>query len=102
MQKIALAIALFTLLVAQTAFAGDAVEGKKKSMQCMACHGMKGISMIGIYPNLAGQKEQYLVKQINDFRAGVRSDASMQPMVAGLTDSDVDNLAAYYSSLKSN
>ena len=61
---------------------------------------MAGISPMGIYPNLAGQKEQYLVKQINNFRSGVRKDPSMQAMVSALTDDDVANLAAYYAGIK--
>jgi len=68
-------------------------------MTCMACHGAAGISPNGIWPNLAGQKEAYLVKQIKAFRDGVRVDPMMAPMVKALTDTDIDNLAAYYSGL---
>ena len=72
------------------------------SMLCSlpACHGPAGISVSPLWPNLAGQKEAYLVKQIKAFKAGERKDPSMAPMVAGLTDADIDNLAAYYASLK--
>jgi cytochrome c553 len=52
-----------------------------------------------MWPNLAGQKEGYLVKQIKAFRDGVRSDPMMSPMAKPLTDADIDNLAAYFSSL---
>ena len=100
MHKIMLATAALALIISSSAMAGDVAAGKTKSMMCVACHGMKGISAIGIYPNLAGQKEQYLVKQIKAFRSGDRIDPSMKPMVASLTDTDVDNLAAYFSSLK--
>ena len=101
MHKIKLATAALALIISGSAMAGDIAAGKAKSMTvCFSCHGMAGISAIGIYPNLAGQKEQYLVKQIKAFRSGDRKDPSMKPMVAGLTDTDVDNLAAYYSSLK--
>lgn len=81
-------------------FAADAAAGKAKSAMCVGCHGPKGISLAPIYPNLAGQKEAYLSAQIKAFRDGVRVNATMAPMVKGLTDADADNLAAYFSSLK--
>ena len=62
--------------------AGDAEAGKAKSTVCAACHGQNGISASPIWPNLAGQKEAYLVKQIKAFRDGTRKDPSMAPMVA--------------------
>ncbi len=91
-----LTILIFSLPV----FAGDAAAGKAKSAICMACHGAAGMSPNDIWPNLAGQKEGYLVKQIKAFRDGVRVDPMMAPMVSSLSDEDVDNLAAYYSSIK--
>ncbi|AFT66241.1 MAG: cytochrome c553 [Cycloclasticus pugetii] len=100
MNKVLLAIAVLLLSITGQSWAGDAAAGKAKSAQCAACHGVAGISPMGIYPNLAGQKEQYLVKQINNFRSGVRKDPSMQAMVSALTDDDVANLAAYYAGIK--
>ena len=79
--------------------AGDVEAGKAKAVLCAACHGPEGISMTDIWPNLAGQKEGYLKKQIKAFRDGDRIDPSMQPMVANLSDEDIDNLAAFYNSL---
>ena len=79
---------------------GDAAAGKKKSATCIACHGQKGISNNPLWPNLAGQKEKYLIKQLKDFKSGKRTDPSMSPMAKPLTDQDIENLAAYYSSLK--
>ncbi len=97
MKRVFIFLAVFAFSV--PAFAGDAAAGKAKSMTCMACHGAAGISPNGIWPNLAGQKEAYLVKQIKAFRDGVRVDPMMAPMVKALTDTDIDNLAAYYSGL---
>lgn len=97
MKRVFIFLAVFAFSV--PAFAGDAAAGKAKSMTCMACHGAAGISPNGIWPNLAGQKEAYLVKQIKAFRDGVRVDPMMAPMVKVLTDTDIDNLAAYYSGL---
>ncbi len=90
----------FLILPVMPAVAGDAAAGKAKSALCAACHGADGISPSPLWPNLAGQKEAYLVKQIKAFKNGERKDPSMAPMVAGLTDADIENLAAYYASLK--
>jgi len=60
------------------------------------------MAMIPTYPNLAGQNEKYIVLALNAYRGGKRvggQAAIMQGMSAGLSDNDVANLAAYYSSL---
>ena len=80
--------------------AGDAAAGKAKSAICAACHGAEGVSPNDLWPNLAGQKYGYLVKQLKAFKDGSRSDPMMSPMAAPLTDADVENAAAYFSSLK--
>jgi cytochrome c553 len=80
-------------------YAGDAAAGKSKAAACAACHGAAGVSAMDIWPNLAGQKPGYLVKQMKAFRDGGRKDPMMSPMAAALTDDDIDNLAAYYSGL---
>ena len=80
--------------------AGDAAAGKAKSATCAGCHGARGISANPLWPNLAGQKDAYLAKQLKAFRDGGRSDPMMTPMSKPLSDADIDNLAAYYASLK--
>lgn len=87
------------MLISSSAIAGDAAAGKAKSAICASCHGAAGISANPMWPNLAGQKEQYLAKQIKAFRDGTRKDAMMAPMVATLSDDDIANLAAYFASL---
>jgi cytochrome c553 len=82
-----------------SALAGDAEAGKAKSATCAGCHGVTGVSSNPMWPNLAGQKEGYLVKQIKAFREGIRTDPLMSPMAKPLSDEDIDNLAAYFSSL---
>jgi cytochrome c553 len=79
--------------------AGDAEAGKAKAATCAGCHGPQGISNNPLWPNLAGQKEAYLVKQMKAFRDGTRQDPMMSPMAKPLSDADIENLAAYYSSL---
>ena len=88
-----------SVLLSGTATAGDIEKGKAKSTTCVACHGANGISLIPMYPNLAGQKEQYLALQMKAFRDGTRKNMIMAPMAAGLSDEDIANLAAYYASL---
>jgi cytochrome c553 len=102
MKKLTIAIAAAaTVMMASPVFAGgDAAAGKTKSGMCAACHGAAGISAIPMYPNLAGQKEAYLAKQLKDFKSGARKDPVMAPMAAGLSDEDVANVAAYFASLK--
>ena len=100
MRKILLLTAAALLSVnATTVFAGDAAAGKSKSASCAACHGGNGISSNDIWPNLAGQKAGYPVAQMKAFRDGQRKNPMMSPMAAPLSDTDIDNLAAYYSSL---
>jgi cytochrome c553 len=82
------------------ALAGDPVAGKAKSMTCAGCHGKNGISSNGMWPNLAGQKEAYLVSQMQMFKDGRRQNAMMSAMAKGLSDADIANLAAYYAALK--
>lgn len=99
MKKIMLALAT-TAVMASPAFAGDAAAGKAKSGMCAACHGAEGVSAIPMYPNLAGQKEAYIAKQLKDFKSGKRKDPVMAPMAMPLTDDDIANLAAFYASIK--
>lgn len=79
--------------------AGDVAAGKARSATCAGCHGTEGVSNNPLWPNLASQQEGYLVKQLEAFREGVRSDPMMGPMAKPLSDTDIRNLAAYYSSL---
>jgi len=99
MKKLTIAV-VATVMMTGSAFAGDIQAGKAKSMMCSACHGTAGISAVPTYPNLAGQKEAYLAKQLKDFKSGKRNDPTMKGMVAALNVTDMANLAAYYSSLK--
>lgn len=79
---------------------GNAAAGAAKAATCAGCHGPKGISVAPNFPNLAGQKEAYLVKQLKDFKSGARKDPTMSAMAAPLSPTDIANLAAHFSSLK--
>jgi len=100
MKSLFFALVSVLVLTSTTALAGDVAAGKAKAAMCASCHGPTGISMSPLWPNLAGQKEQYLIKQIKAFRDGTRQDPMMAPMVAALSDEDIENLAAFYASQK--
>jgi cytochrome c553 len=100
MKKIASVIMMSVLLgLSSSVLAGDAAAGKAKAASCVACHGAAGVSINPLWPNLAGQQAAYLVKQMKGFRDGNRTDPMMSPMAKPLSDSDIENIAAYYSSL---
>lgn len=94
-----LALGLTAAAFSHQVFAADIAAGKAKSATCAACHGANGISILDMYPNLAGQKAQYTEIQLKAFRDGTRKNMMMAPMAAGLSDEDIANLAAYYASL---
>ena len=98
MKSVFLAVLISLLFASSSVMAGDVAAGKSKSVVCSACHGATGISIAPLFPNLKGQNEQYLIKQITAFRDGTRKDPMMAPMVAPLSDDDIADLAAYFSS----
>ncbi len=97
-------VALTVLFSANSAFAaGDIVAGKAKTALCASCHGANGIAVIGMYPNLAGQNEAYLISALTSYRGKERNGgmaAIMQMQAANLSDADIEDIAAYFSSLK--
>jgi cytochrome c553 len=99
-QILATVSALVFAATANVAIAGDAAAGKAKAAACGGCHGAQGVSAVPTYPNLAGQKEAYLIKQMKAFKDGTRTDPTMNAMAKPLSDEDIANIAAYYSSLK--
>ncbi len=88
---------LFGIASAQAA--GDPAAGKAKSAMCAGCHGANGQ---GVAPNpaLAGKPAAQLAQALHDYKSGKRANPMMKNMAAGLSDQDIDNLAAYYASLK--
>lgn len=97
-----LAVSASTTVLANSELKGDPATGKTKSATCAACHGADGNSTNPEWPKLAGQSESYLFKQLKNFKAGQeaadgRYNASMAPMVAGLSEQDMADLAAYFA-----
>ena len=93
-------IALALIAAALPAHAGDAAAGKTKAKLCRTCHGIDGIARIPIAPHIAGESEVYLETQLKAFRSGKRTHEIMSVIAAKLTDEDIVDLAAWYSSIK--
>jgi cytochrome c553 len=81
------------------AHAADIEAGKSKAFVCTSCHGADGVSVSAAIPNLAGQKTAYLTKQLKAFKDGSRKDPLMNAIASQLEAADIDNLAAFWSSL---
>jgi cytochrome c553 len=98
----ALALLAVPILVSFAAVAqeeGSLEAGRTKSAVCAACHGPDGNSVNPEWPSLAGQHARYIVKQIEAFKSGTRTNPIMAGIAAGLTPQDAVDLGTYYSSL---
>lgn len=92
-------IFLLTLVIAPFALsAGNAEAGKAKTMVCAACHGADGNSPAPTFPKLAGLGEKYLLKQLQDIKAGDRKIPEMTGMLDALSNQDLADIAAFYDS----
>lgn len=78
---------------------GDAARGQAKTELCSACHGPDGIAVVPMYPNIAGQRADYLYWQLVKFRDAGEGASVMAAAVAGLSDQDMRDLSAYYAGL---
>lgn len=74
----------------------DPVAGQSKTVVCGACHGPDGNSLVPIFPNLAGQGERYLLKQLREIKDGKRVVPEMTGLLVPLPDQDLADIAAYY------
>lgn len=81
---------------------GDPEAGKEKSAVCAGCHGADGNAAVGANPRLAGQYESYLYQALKQYKRGERKDLLMSNMVANLSDQDLRDLAAWFSSQEAN
>lgn len=98
-----LLVASLIILLPNFVAAGDVSAGKEKSAICATCHGANGIAIAPIYPNLKGQKGPYLISSLKAYKSGQRQGgmaAIMKPQAMGLSEIDMADLAAYYSSMK--
>lgn len=90
--------ALLLTLTSLGTYAADAANGRALAKQCTVCHGKNGMANDPEVPNLAAQSSLYIEKSLKAFRAGERQDRRMSLMAQNLTDEQIKDLAAWYSS----
>ena len=78
--------------------AGNADSGKDKVATCAACHGQDGNSMVGLWPSLAGQNVNYLVRQLQHIKSGKRAITEMIGSLDNFAQEDLEDIAAFYAS----
>ena len=96
----AASVAVLGVLAPLAALAADARAGRQKVVVCQACHGLDGLSKNPEAPNLAGQVQTYLAKALKDYRSEDRKNETMNIVAKDLSDEDIANVAAYYSSIQ--
>ncbi|MFZ4651644.1 MAG: c-type cytochrome [Rubrivivax sp.] len=98
--RVAAGLFLLAGLAGAPAQARDAQAGQAKAQTCAVCHGPVGISLTPDAPNLAGQPAIYVAAQLRAYRSGARKHEVMAVLARALTDQDIDNLAAWYASIR--
>lgn len=98
--RAAAALVLALAAAVPPASAADAAAGRAKAQACAVCHGPNGLSSTPDAPNLAGQPALYLAAQLKAYRGGTRAHEVMSVMAKPLSDADIDNLAAWFASIK--
>lgn len=88
------------MVLPPSARAANARNGRAKSAECISCHGQNGISPNPEWPNLAGQKEGYLLDALKAYKNGQRVHPIMTAVAKALSDDEIADLSAYYSNLK--
>lgn len=92
---------LLVCLISTLKANGDPTRGQQWSSTCVACHNADGNSTVGMWPKIAGQHSDYLLKQLREFKKGEngqRNNAQMAQMVAEFNDEQLQDLAAYFAS----
>ena len=100
MKRLTSAFAVAMLVVAGVASAkGDAEAGKTKATTCQDCHGPDGNPTDPQYPRLTGQYADYIAKALHEYKSDERKNPIMKGFASTLSDTDIEDLAAYYSTL---
>ena len=108
-RRMALALAClsasFSVFAAEGAIKGDAAKGQATAAMCAGCHGPDGNAIVPGTPSLAGQHKDYIVKQLNNFKAAegkpaTRNNPIMNGMAAPLTEEMMHDIAAWFASQK--
>jgi len=95
-----LAVSLLLSTIPSALAAGNVAAGRQKALACQTCHGLDGLSKLPEAPNIAGNPEQYLVRQMNAFKKGERKNEMMSVVVQPLSDQDIADLSAYYAAIE--
>ena len=82
------------------AWSADAAAGREKAKMCQTCHGIEGVGKMPDVPNIGGESATYLTRQLTAFRSGERKHEQMSVIAASLSDADIDDVAAWYSSVE--
>ena len=97
--KPTMALFLMALISTSAYGVGNAQRGLEISTVCQSCHGVDGnLSLQDDYPKLGGQHRDYLVQALKAYRSGTRDHAIMSGFARGLSDQDIEDLAAWYGS----
>lgn len=106
MRRLSILFVTAYLSMAQASFADATLgadlarKGSGAALPCVQCHGAQGEGQPSVgFPALAGQSKDYLLKQLQDFKAGRRSSSVMRPIVQALTEQQLDSVAEYYAGL---
>jgi cytochrome c553 len=98
--EICLSLMLFLGAAESQALAeGNVNAGRQKIQKCEVCHGVDGLAKVVEAPNLAGQNEAYMVKQLNAFKSGERQNELMSIVVPTLSPQDIEDFSAYYAAI---
>jgi cytochrome c553 len=98
--RLILTTAALLAACASSAIAGDPALGKKVAAKCQVCHGMDGQSKNPEAPHISGQVERYIIKALKRYQSGEREDPQMSMIVKQLKGDDIENVAAYFASIK--
>ena len=92
--------AYFSGLKCESALTADkqaTLPGHTIASKCTACHGANGVSTNRSWPNLVGQSKDYLVSALRHYISGARKNAIMAGIAKGLSDAELENVAAFYA-----
>lgn len=96
------AAALFLSVAGGGVRAADPAAGRQKAATCQSCHGIDGVGKLPDVPNIAGEPAEYLTRQLGQFKSGERQHEQMSIIAQSLSEADIDDLAAWYSSIVFN
>ncbi len=100
MRQLAFVIYLGGLMLAGMAHAQDTDAGRKVAGMCRTCHGLDGVARIPIAPHIGGESVAYLTRQLTAFRDGSREHEMMSVVARSLSDAQIADVSAWYSSHK--